>query len=196
MRKLLVIGSLFLVPTLATADDSLVDNYKLSASFGGGFVGFVDDNTRDFATEGGAWEGRLALGTGSMIAIEAAYLGTLQNIDALGLGDSARLLGTTLEADLRINLLEGDIQPFVLIGAGWTRYDMTNTSANTSDVQDVDNLATMPVGLGLGYRYGDVLFDVRGTYRATTGNNLIDMHGTADATLDTWSATLRVGFQL
>ena len=196
MRNLLVIGSLALVPAVAVADDSVWDRYKLSASFGGGFVGFVDNNTRDFATEGGAWEGRFGLKATQRLAIEAAYLGTLQNVDALGIGDNARLLGTTLEANLRVNLLDGNIQPFVLVGAGWTRYDMTNTSENTSDFQDVDNLATMPLGIGVGYRYNDVLFDVRGTYRATTGNNMIDMHGMGDATLDTWSATFRVGFEL
>lgn len=196
MRNLIVIGSLALVPTVAGAEEAVWDTYKVGASFGGGFVGFVDDDTRDFATEGGAWEARLAFSKGPTVAIEAAYLGTLQNIDALGIGDNARLLGTTLEADLRINLLEGRLQPFVLVGAGWTRYDMTNTSANTSDVENVDNLATMPIGIGIGYRYGDVLFDLRGTYRSTTGDNLIDTRGVGDATLDTWSTTLRVGFQL
>jgi hypothetical protein len=116
----------------------------LAASFGGGFVGFVDGDTRDHATEGGAWEGRLAFTPGSAITIEAAYVGTLQNIDALGLGDKARLLGTTIEANLRLDLLEGNLRPFLLAGAGWTRYDMTNTSSNTSDVQDVDNPRRCP----------------------------------------------------
>jgi hypothetical protein len=196
MKNLIALAALALVPTIASADETFWDKYKIAASFGGGFVGFVDDNTRDFATEGGAWEGRLAFNNQGTVAIEAAYLGTLQNIDALGLGDSARLLGTTAEANVRINLMPGEIQPFVLVGAGWTRYDMTNTSSNTSDVEDVDNVATMPIGIGVAYRYRNVLFDVRGTYRSTTGDNLIDMHGTGNATLDTWSATFRLGFQL
>ncbi len=196
LTKGFVVAALALAPATAAADDSIFGEYRVGASFGGGMMGFVDSDTRDFATDGGAWEARLAFNTRGIVVIEGAYIGSLQNIDALGLESDARLLANGAEADLRINLMQGQLEPYVLFGAGWTRFDITNTSTNTSDLQQVDNVATMPLGAGVGYRYRNVLFDLRGTYRAAAGENLIDMHGTAAATLDTWSATFKIGFEL
>jgi len=195
MLTKLVVGSLVLVPSLATAEENVFDKYKVAATFGGGFMGFVDSDTRDYATEGGAWEARLAFNNAGVVALEAAYIGSLQNIDALGLDSDATLLGNGAEANIRVNVWQGLVQPYVLIGGGWTRYDITNSNINTSDVDEVENVITMPMGAGVGYRYNQVLFDLRGTYRAATREDLIDLGGTASASLDTWSATLKAGFE-
>ncbi len=192
----LLLGALVVFPAMAHADETLGQKYGLSAMFGGGLVGFADQDTRDFASTGGSWEARFAFGTKSWLAVEAAYVGSLQGLDALGLDSNARLLGNGGEADVRINLLQGLAwQPYALVGAGWTHYSVTNSNANTSDVAESDNVLTMPIGAGIGYRYRNVLFDLRGTYRATTQAELIDMHGTGEANLDTWSATLKAGFE-
>lgn len=195
MLTRVVLASLVLVPSMATAEESVLENYRVGAMFGGGLMGFVDSDTRDYATEGGAWEARLAFNNAGVVAIEAAYIGSLQNIDALGLDSDATLLGSGAEANVRVNVWRGIVQPYVLIGGGWTRYDIRSSSSNTSDIDDVENVITMPMGAGVGYRYQQVLFDLRGTYRAATREDLIDLGGAASASLDTWSATLKAGFE-
>lgn len=197
---MLFAATLVIVPGMALAEEveeeeeTGIAGIPVSATFGGGVVGFVDTETRDFATEGGAWEGRLAFNAGRRVELEAAYIGSLQNIDALGLDSTAQLLGTGFEAAIRINVLEGAWQPYAVVGGGWTRYDITNADTNTSDVSDSDNIAVIPLGVGLGYRMDRYLVDLRGTYRATTDADLIATR-TNEATLDTWSASLRAGFQ-
>jgi hypothetical protein len=193
--KLLIGAFALLVPGVASAEDNtLVAGYPVSASFGGGVMGFTDSRTRDFATEGGTWEARVGFNTTGIVALEAAYVGSLQNIDALGLDNNATLLGTGVEANVRINFLEGDLQPYALVGGGWTRFDLSTTT-NTSDVSGYDNVASVPMGVGIGYRIDDLLLDLRGTYRATSGADLIANQSADEARLDSWSATLRAGFQ-
>lgn len=193
--KLLIGAFALLVPGVASAEDNtLVAGYPVSASFGGGVMGFTDSTTRDFATEGGTWEARVGFNTTGIVALEAAYVGSLQNIDALGLDNNATLLGTGVEANVRINFLEGDLQPYALVGGGWTRFDLSTTT-NTSDVSGYDNVASVPMGVGIGYRIDDLLLDLRGTYRATSGADLIANQSADEARLDSWSATLRAGFQ-
>jgi hypothetical protein len=182
------------VPAIASADDSPLSKYGMSVTIGGGFVGFVDGDTRDYATDGNGWEGRLAFGTRSRVAIEAAYVGTMTAIDALGLDTDANLLGTGVEGAARFNLLDGQFKPYVHAGAGWMRYDITNASYNTSSIDESDNLITIPVGAGLGFQEGPVLIDLRGTYRVTTEADMFSTLGT-EARLDTWSANANIGFE-
>jgi hypothetical protein len=184
-----------LVPGVAVADDhSLVlGEYGLGATIGGGFAGFIDSGTRDYVQEGGIWEGRLGFNTRGVVGFEAAYIGSAYEIDALGLDTAAVMLGTGVEGNVRLNFFEGALQPYAIVGAGWTRYDITNASANTSDVSGTDNLVSIPMGAGVGYRAGRMLLDLRGTYRVTSEH---DMLGTSpNNSLDTWSATFKAGFE-
>lgn len=188
-----VLAVLLAVPTIAAAEtETVFDAYRLSVSVGAGVTGFVDDTARDHVGAGGAWDARVAFNTTGNLAVEAAYVGSLQNVDAVGLDTRARLLGTGIEANVRLNFTTTDVQPYVLVGGGWTRYDLSATT-NTSGVLGSDNLATLPMGIGLGYRIADVVLDLRGTYRATAGADL--MGPVANNRLDSWSATLRGGFE-
>lgn len=196
MKTITKLGTLavLLCPAIATADvgETLVQ-YGTSVSVGGGFVQFVDSSTRDFATEGAGWEGRVAFGTKTHLAIEAGYLGTLHAIDALGLDSNANLLGTNVEGALRLNILTGKIQPYLIGGAGFAHYNLTNVSTNTSDVSDRDNIGEFPFGVGVAYTAGSMMFDARAVYRTTTD---VDMFaGSTTNSLDAWSATLRLGFE-
>jgi hypothetical protein len=181
------------VPTIASAEinDTIV-KYGASVSVGGGLVQFTDSATRDYATEGAGWEGRIAFGTKKILSVEAGYLGSLHAIDALGLDSNANLLGTNVEGALRINLLTGKLQPFLLAGAGWGHYNLTNNSTNTSDVANSDNIAEFPFGVGVGYKQGNMLFDARAVYRTTSN---VDMFADNASALNSWSATLRLGFE-
>jgi hypothetical protein len=167
-------------------------------SIGGGGFGFVDSTARDFTDVGGSWEARLSVGTRSPIALEAAYVGSAQGIDAIGLDPDAILVGNGVEGVARINLGRAEIQPFVFGGAGWRHYRVTNADFNLSNVSNRDNVLEVPLGAGLAWRTGGVFFDVRGTYRLAFFDDLISP-GPADAfsgaDLDSWNATLRLGFE-
>jgi hypothetical protein len=181
--------------SLASADEldrEPPSKIGVDVTLGGGVTGFVGEEARDAASLGGAWEARVAVATRLPVTGEIAYVGSAQPIDALGVDDGAVLLGSAVEGDARLNLMDGAIQPYVLAGVGWTRFDVTNTDTNTSDVADQDDVVHLPLGLGLGYRYQGFLIDARAVYRATANNDLL---GGSDERLDTWSAALRGGFE-
>lgn len=192
--KPLVTLALVLAPSAAGADlGHRIARYGLDVSAGGGFVQFVDPAMRGFATVGSGWEARLGLGTRTLFAVEAAYVGSLHAIDALGLDASADLLGTGFESNVRLNMRAGAVQPYVLAGVGWTHYRLVDSDANTSDVADSDDVAMLPFGAGVTLRRGALTLDARAVYRATTAVDLLA--GAPEGSLATWSGTLRVGLE-
>lgn len=196
MRTIRLMSALavLLVPAVANAEvPEFLEEYGVAVTAGGGVVQFTDGSMRDFATEGGGWEGRLGFGTKTPITIEAAYLGSLHSIDALGLDYKANLLGTGIEGNVRVNLLPGSITPYLLVGAGWTRYSLVNTDTNTSDVRDSDDIVQFPLGLGVGFRQGPMLLDVRAVFRPTSQADMFV--GATDGSLNSWSGTIRAGFE-
>jgi hypothetical protein len=194
MNKLskVLLGALTIcLPTAASAEEFLLGEVPMDLSVGFGLFGFIDSDTRDYAKEGASWEARLGIAPSEYLGIEAGYIGTMNNIDALGLDSDANLLGTAVEGAFRVNFMKGAFQPYAHVGAGWTRYSLTNADTNTSDVADHDDIVQLPMGVGLAYHVDRVRFDLRGAFRPTTDNDMIGGQGT---TLDTWSANLKVGY--
>ena len=190
-----------------SSDDHLLTPMGMAIAVGGGVENFFDTNTRNFTDAGGTWEARLTVGTRSPLAFEAAYVGSAHNIQALGLDNDAVLLGSSVEGDARLNLTTWAVQPYLFGGIGFTHYDVVNADFNTSSVNDNENMGHVPVGAGLGWQYGGLLLDVRGTLRAAFEDGLRG-DGSGDdeiipdedeapgrAELDTWNVTGRVGFE-
>lgn len=186
------------------SDDHLMTRFGMALTVGGGIVDFMDDDARALGDMGGAWEARLTVGTRSPLAIEAAYVGSAHNIDALGLDGSAVLLGTAVETDLRVNFATGPVQPYVFGGIGYTRYDVTNEDFNTSSVNDSEQMGHLPLGAGIGTQWGGFLLDVRGTVRPAFEDDLVDEPALEDdpldendtaTDLDTWSVAARLGWE-
>lgn len=169
----------------------------VSLTVGGGVFGFTDSNMNAEAPAGGSWDVRAAIGTHSPIAVEAAYIGTAQDINAIGLDDSAMLLGTGVEGVARVNLLPmAVVNPYFFGGAAWKRYDVTNTDTNTSDINPVDNLIEIPVGVGLGYRMSGFVLDARAELRMATEEDLVrNDPDTDDVRLHTWNAGAKLGYE-
>lgn len=168
----------------------------MSLTIGGGLNGFTDGDFNDFVDTGGGWEGRLAVGTRLPIGLEAAYVGTANDIDAIGVADNARLISNGLEGAIRLDLTRTMIKPYVLAGAGWKHYSVQNTNVNTSDLQDSDNVVTFPLAAGLNYKYKRFIGDVRGTFSPTIDNELFRSDvGNDENQLHTWKATANVGFE-
>lgn len=162
----------------------------MSASLGGGVRGFTEESARDTVDAFGVWEGRLVYGTRRTLGVEASYTGALGSVDALGLDDDARLLSNSVEGALRLHLLAGMWQPYVMAGVGWQRYTITSEDYNTSSLVDNDDQVVFPLGIGLSMRYEGFLADVRGVYRPTMGADLIPAAG---SDLSTWTGSLSAG---
>jgi len=172
----------------------------VGVTLGGGAVGFWQDGTKSFVDIGGSWDVRATIGTRLPIAFEAAYVGTAQGVNALGLDTNAILLGSTAEGDIRINILRGRIQPYVFGGAGWTNYRITNTAIATSDLQRTDNVLEIPFGAGVSARLGHAfLLDIRGTGRWTFDDDLFKTAAAAtnaaDSHLYNWMGTAHLGWE-
>jgi hypothetical protein len=117
-------------------------------------------------------------------------------VDALGLDEDAVLLSNGLEGALRLNLTADMAwQPYILGGVGWKHYNVTNTDVNTSDIRDDADALTIPVGVGLSYRYRNLVADVRGNLRPSLVEDLTASGDENDAALHTYSAHLNVGFE-
>lgn len=194
----LIAAGLCLDSRAAVADEvGLLSPYGFALTVGGGVTGFVDENMRDVSDPGGTWEARVSAGTRLPISFEAAYVGSAQALDVLGMDSDALLVGTGLEGTARLNLLPGRTNPYFLIGAGWTRYDVTNTTTNTSSMNDQDDVLALPLGVGVDHRVGPWILDARAVVRPTFDNELLpDSSEPGNPTrLDNWSAVLRGGFE-
>lgn len=170
---------------------NLLTPFGVGATLGGGAVGFTGSRAKDFSDSGGGWNARLIVGTRSVIGGELAYIGSVQDVSAVGLDNSAKLLSNGGELLARVNLLPGMFQPYVVGGAGYTNYHLVNDDFNTSSVRNNDNVVNFPVGGGLAFRYDGLLIDARGTFRPTTGGDMFE----DDASMNTWNANLNAGFE-
>jgi hypothetical protein len=180
--------------------DMPMSEIGVGVTLGGGAVGFWQDGTRNFVDIGGSWDVRATIGTRLPIAFEAAYVGTAQGLNSLGLDNNAVLLGSTAEGDIRINILRGRIQPYVFGGAGWTNYRIVNTAISTSDLNRTDNVLEIPFGAGVTARLGHAfLLDIRGTGRWTFDDDLFKNVATAtnagDSHLYNWMGTAHLGWE-
>lgn len=169
----------------------------MSAEVGGGVTGFTDSDAQDATDPGGSWTARLTIGTRSLIGAEAAYIGTAQNIQALGLDDSALLVGNGLEADVRVNILQDEvIQPYIFAGVAWKHYSLQNYDFNTSDVADSDNVAEIPVGAGVAYRSNGFNGNLRFSMNPAFESDLLPAATAGDSLrLNNWNVGARVGFE-
>jgi len=209
-------GATVIAPVVETDDDpysyawrepGLQSGIGVSTIIGGGVTGFTDKTMRNTTSDvGGLWDFRLTIGSHVPIALDLSYVGSATNINGLPTGRKGTLVGTTAEAALRYNLLPHfPWTPYIFAGVGWQRYDVTQTNVSLSDsgMNDHDNLLEFPVGGGLAYRMAGFVFDLRGTFRATTDQDLVltrpvlASSPTSDdfAAMHTWEASAALGYE-
>jgi hypothetical protein len=169
----------------------------VEATVGGGAMGFIDHGSRSVSGTGAAWDARVLFGSRLPLAIETAYIGSVQNIDALGLSTDAFLVGNGVEGTLRVNLIRARVQPYLFGGVGWTHYQVTNTATNTSSVLGTDDVGTIPMGAGITARIvGSFIADVRAVYRATFSDDLLRATPMTNGnSLQSWNVGGRIGFE-
>jgi hypothetical protein len=186
------------------SDDLMRSRIGVSAILGGGVVGFTDRTMRDTtASVGGLWNFRLTLGSHVPLGLELGYIGSATNLRGLP-AQGGTLIGTTVEGALRYNVLPHFVwTPYVFAGVGWQRYDVANANVTLSDsgMNDHDNLLEFPIGTGLAYRVSGFVLDLRGTFRATTDQNLVLKTASVAPTssdfapMHTWEASAALGYE-
>ena len=147
------------------------------------------------------WGVRVTFGTRSPLALEASYIGSAQRIKSLGLDDNAYLVGNGVQGALRFNTtIDLPVQPFLFAGGAWRRYDLANTATNLSDVDDVDNVFELPLGVGVAGRASGLMIDVRGEFRPAFDEDLVpDVDGAATPTgavpMHRWGVNANLGYE-
>lgn len=162
--------------------------------FGSGF------NAMANADAGAAWDARLLVGTRSIVAFEAGYVGSINKLEVGNGAKEGHLNSNGFDADLRINILPFRVQPYVFGGVGYAHLHVDNANANpeiTSRLhEDVDQF-TVPAGGGVAAYLGKhATIDLRGTYRLMPDNRLT-MSPTGGLTGDSihqWTASARLGY--
>ncbi|HSI04605.1 MAG TPA: hypothetical protein VLC93_09020, partial [Myxococcota bacterium] len=166
---------------------------------GGGLTNFTASSVREATELGGAWDARLIFGTRRVLGLEAAYVGSVNDINAFGLSGDTKLIGTGVQGLARVNLTTTDFQPYLLGGAGWKHYALAGERFNVSNIRNDDNVVEIPMGLGFAYHNRGFMFDVRGLYNYALNSNLFTngtpgVDGPGD--LHNWGARASLGFEL
>jgi hypothetical protein len=189
-------------PTMAEqpAHEGPMSKIGLEALLGGGVTSYWNSGTRAITNAGGSWDARLAAGSRSYVAGELAYIGSAQNITALGLSNNAFLISNGAEGVFRVNFTKSKIQPYAFGGVGYLNYQVHNTTVQNADINNNDNVLEVPFGVGLSARpYKSLLLDVRGTGRATYFDNLFARFATASGTsgtgLNSWNFGAHLGWE-
>jgi hypothetical protein len=165
---------------------------------GGGFNNFTQQAVRDRTDLGGGWDGTLVFGTRSIFALEASYIGTINDLNSIGLSSNAKLFGTGVSGVGRLNFTRAALQPYLLGGAGWKHYAISGERFNVSGIRNDDNVVEIPMGGGLAFHAKGLMLDARGTYNYAINSSLFDNTiGTgSNGALHNWGARVSLGFEL
>jgi hypothetical protein len=169
---------------------------------GGAYSDFTQSDMRNRTSGGGAWDARVVGGTNSVVGFEAAYIGSANSIQTLGLtANNPALVSNGVEGTLRVNAPfhtgESLLEPYGFVGLGWSHYNINNYNSNFGTVSDFsrsDNVMNVPIGGGFAYGYRAFIIDARASWTPTYYNNLL-VNANGSGTLNTWQAGGQVGFK-
>jgi len=190
--------------TTVTTTSAPMTDFGVSVMAGGGVQDFASSRMTDTTDPGGMWDIRAVVGSSAYIGGEAAYTGSAQKIQPVfGNQSEGNLIGTGLEADLRVNALPlYAVTPYAFAGLGWRRYDVTGEDFSTSDtgINDSDDQLEVPLGAGVQYHRSGFIADARFTYRVATYEDMVvsdqSRARTEDpADMDTWGVAAHLGYE-
>jgi hypothetical protein len=193
MRSL-VSAACLLVATTALADGSSesTPDPGLTLTVGGGIFGFTHEEARRVTdTVGPQVELGLLLGSRRHLGLEVGYAGMGQDLKIPGIED-ASFFAHGLEGLVHFTFLSHTVRPFLFAGAAAKVYVLE--PSDSPRLVPHDTVLEIPVGAGVAFHVSYFVVDLRGAYRFAFDEGL---GGRAfDPELDTWSSTLRVGFEL
>lgn len=183
MRTVMFAGALgasLAVAAPAAAEDQILGvTVARELSIGAGVAAFGDEDVRDTLGTAFTWDARVGVGVRPSdrmpvpLGFEAAYLGSAQSIDALGVDEDAVLLGNGAEVAMRIGVPLGPVSPYLIGGVAWRDYRIVNTERNLSDVLDQDDVFELPTGVGIDFHGSGFVVDARAIYRPTFDDDLL-----------------------
>ncbi len=193
-KCLLSVASLLLAPAAAWAQEEtrvIIEEREPVTSLEVGLG--VSDFTQglDRATDPGAgWDVRAVFGVRSPVGLEVAYIGAMNDLDAVA-DEDARLLTTGGEAMIRASL-PSPVRPFVAAGIGVHNHavvtDIDEARAQFNDSTDIAVPAAAGIQIDLA---PNVTLGGRFTYRWLFDDEVI---ADEDATVaQSWAATARLG---
>jgi len=187
MKRLLVVlaAAVLVAPAAAMADS------EFSIVVQGGATKY--NQSLSGSDVGAAYGARLGVLPTPMLGLELGYLGTQNNInESLSQGRVASTLKTNEGyADVRLNILPGDLTPYVFGGYGYTWVN----GAQASGVPN-SSTSTLPFGAGLEGNVGQFKLGGRFQYNylfsnINTGSNTVSVNKGGNS--DFWSATVDLG---
>jgi len=168
---------------------------QVAVEVGGGYASFGAKGLRDITQNGGEWDFRLVLGARSPFGVELGYVGTANQLNGRmsGVDPNTVILSDAFEGDLRLSTpawRRFPLQVFGFAGAGYNRFDLTNSRFNNGQLKE-DNTFVLPAGGGLQINFTPHLaLDGRFTYRAIFDEDLMGRNHNADM----YTATGRIGY--
>jgi hypothetical protein len=180
------------------SDGTPVSKIGLTILAGGGVTDFTQGTTRDETGLGGSWDVRVIIATRHWLGFEASYIGSANPIKGLGFSSNSKLVRNGIEGALRVQaplrshcLL---LEPYILGGAGWNAYRVTNVDSTTASVTtNSDNTLVLPFGVGFMVGYKGFVGDLRYTVRPTYQQTLLANQGANGLT--NWDAGAMIGFE-
>jgi len=191
-------------------EKALLTPVGVYGAVGGGVGDFTQPSASGATNVGGNWDARLGIGTRSVLGLEADYNGGARDISALGLENQAFLMNNGIEGIARLNVpitvpnTKTLVEPYTFGGVGWQHYDLVDAGNplgghpnNTSDVQDTDDIMSVPLGVGLDLGFGGFTLGARATYRQALFNDLLASPTSSfDRTsLNSWETGATLGFE-
>lgn len=135
----------------------------LTVTVGGGLEGYTNSLAADI-DPGATYGATVALRPTKVLGLELGYSGALhgfdQDLNAVGAESGPDIVRNGAHAAATIGITATPVQPYLLAGVGFSRYNVRGTAPGFAD----DTVGNVPVGLGVRFHVGDFTADLRGNY--------------------------------
>jgi hypothetical protein len=150
-------AALLLLPIAARAES------ELSLTLQGGAVKY-DQALASPSDLGAEYGVRLGIMPTPVLGVEIGYLGSQSNVrDVVNNTSSTRFISNGAYADARVNVLPGNVMPYVFGGFGVTNFKVDNEVVNSDGGLHGKTVATVPFGGGVDFNLG--AFKVGGRFQ-------------------------------
>ena len=90
-------------------------------------------------------------------------------------------------------------EPYTFAGLGWQHFNLASAIGGTAtaDINNNDDIMTVPMGVGVAFGFSGLTLDVRGTYRQAYFSNTFGRPSTSfdSESLNSWGAGAALGFE-
>lgn len=169
---------------------------QIMLTTGAGATNYFGSDQQGAVDTGAAWDARVTFGARSVIAAEAAYIGSVNNVDLapqqVVVGGHGQVFGNGFDTDLRLNL-PLVVEPYIFGGVGYNHMEVRNEGTGVAaNLAGKDNSVAIPAGGGVtAYVSKHLNIDARGTYRFLPDNDLPVM---GDRHVHQWVAQAHLGY--